>query len=385
MEFVLKQDGARSVRDQPVVSPAFSVFLDLLRFVAALLVVVGHLTQPYFSKGWPNLTGMAFSMVAVFFVLSGFVIRYAVDKKPGSASSYFISRFARVYSVLVPAVILTVLLDTFTRYMHPDFYNFRFYDATTNLGWRVLAVLFFVNQSYGHDIALMSNSPIWSMGYEVPYYIVFGLFFYIASPWRWLLIGLFALFLGPNIFVLFPLWLSGCWLYLRLKKCRQSAACGLVALLLLLATGAWWLTAPPLIIVLPEQWQWLEWIWRGRSSQFPSFYIAGVLTLLGIVSVWHLQGILTRLLIGVSKPVKWLAGGSFSLYLYHFPLLVMVRAMAPYDKTDALAKIAVFGFVVICSYILAQYTERRKDCWARGFIALWRIMVNKCGNRPLFK
>ena len=373
----VERSEAHSGNGPSIVSPAFSVFLDLLRFVAALLVVAGHLTQPYFSKGWPNLVGMAYSMVAVFFVLSGFVIRYTADTKPPSASLYFISRFARVYSVLIPAVIFTVVLDSFTRYMHPDFYNFRFYDATTHLFWRIVAVLFFVNQSYGHDIALMSNSPIWSMGYEVPYYIVFGLFFYVANPWRWLLIAVFAALQGPNIFVLFPLWLSGCWLYLWCKYCQQSTAYGLSALLLLALVGSWWLVAPPVNIALPESWQWLEVIWRGRSLQFPSFYMAGVLTILGLVSAWHLQSLFTGLLIKMSKPIKWLAGGSFSLYLYHFPLLVMVRAMVPYDKTDALSKIAVFIFVVICSYALAQITERRKDDWVRGIAATWRIVADK--------
>ena len=50
----------------------------------------------------------------VFFVLSGYVIASTVERKRElgiTLNSYYLDRFSRIYSVLIPAIILTVLLD----------------------------------------------------------------------------------------------------------------------------------------------------------------------------------------------------------------------------------------------------------------------------------
>ncbi|HEY6412205.1 MAG TPA: hypothetical protein VIX42_00870 [Edaphobacter sp.] len=48
--------------------------LDVIRVAAAAMVAAAHLTQNYFSEGLPDLTFLARVSVAIFFVLSGFVI-----------------------------------------------------------------------------------------------------------------------------------------------------------------------------------------------------------------------------------------------------------------------------------------------------------------------
>ncbi|HQQ62024.1 MAG TPA: acyltransferase [Pseudomonadales bacterium] len=358
--------------------PAFSVLLDLLRFLAALLVVVGHLTQSYFSRGWPNLTSLSFNMVAVFFVLSGFVIRYTVDRKPFAPADYFIHRLARIYSVLIPAVLFTLCADSLARFANPNFYNFHFYEASTQLWMRTGAVLFFVNEAYGHDITLMSNSPIWSLGYEVPYYLAFGIFFYLRGFWRWALLSVLAGILGPNIFVLFPLWLAGCGIYTLTQKKMPCARTG-AWLLLLLAAEFVLLPLFPAINTqsLPENWQWLGSVWSGRSQQFPSFYVAGILTITGILAAYHLHDCYAHYLLKVRQPVKALASTSFSLYLYHFPCLVLLRALFAYDKTDTLSKLAVLLCVILACYGLAQITEKKKDAWVKFLSSVWHWLTHK--------
>lgn len=49
--------------------------------------------------------------VDAFFVLSGFVIAHVSAVKERDARTYFISRAARIYSVAIPAIILTSILD----------------------------------------------------------------------------------------------------------------------------------------------------------------------------------------------------------------------------------------------------------------------------------
>ena len=51
----------------------------------------------------------------VFFVLSGFVIAYVSEQKEHTLREYSISRLARLWSVAVPALILTIALDQLGR------------------------------------------------------------------------------------------------------------------------------------------------------------------------------------------------------------------------------------------------------------------------------
>jgi hypothetical protein len=52
-----------------------SVFLDLIRFAAAVIVFWSHITQARFSTGFSTQGTAGHMAVCVFFVLSGFVIR----------------------------------------------------------------------------------------------------------------------------------------------------------------------------------------------------------------------------------------------------------------------------------------------------------------------
>ena len=101
---------------------AESLLLDVIRISAAALVAVGHITQPYFSTGWPDLTFLAEGFVAVFFVLSGFVIRYVTCRRRGTFESYSKDRASRIYSVVIPALLVTVIADSIARHVNPAFY-----------------------------------------------------------------------------------------------------------------------------------------------------------------------------------------------------------------------------------------------------------------------
>ena len=61
--------------------------LQLLRFIAAMLIVSVHLNFEFGHIG-----------VDIFFVLSGFIIAYVTDKK---TQSFFINRLIRIYTILL--------------------------------------------------------------------------------------------------------------------------------------------------------------------------------------------------------------------------------------------------------------------------------------------
>src|ERR1700747_3142312 len=98
-----------------------SLYLDLLRFAAAVCVVVSHLSWGPFGGRWLwRLQPIGFDAVLVFFVLSGFVVAYAAETKDASVTDYALSRLSRLYSVVLPALILTVVLATVGSTLNPE-------------------------------------------------------------------------------------------------------------------------------------------------------------------------------------------------------------------------------------------------------------------------
>src|SRR6478609_5001320 len=94
------------------VPPVTSLVLDIARFVLALSVALGHWTQGYFQETWPDLTNGAIAAVGGFFVLSGYTIRLLTPAEQSfSGVNFFVERLSRLWSVALPALLLTVVLD----------------------------------------------------------------------------------------------------------------------------------------------------------------------------------------------------------------------------------------------------------------------------------
>lgn len=92
-----------------------SLYLDALRIFAALAVFLSHLKRDSLSAGNPAIAFMAqFGQegVALFFVISGVVIAYVAKHRERDLRSYLIARLGRLWSVMLPALILTIVLDT---------------------------------------------------------------------------------------------------------------------------------------------------------------------------------------------------------------------------------------------------------------------------------
>ena len=145
--------------------------LEALRGLAAMYVVVHHtLPSRYYIEGWNIATINRFGQEAVllFFILSGFVIRYAFAKHPGqSFRDYFRRRFLRIYVPLAAVLALGYLA--------------RSYDAGQWIDPRPTQLL--GNLAMLQDYAdvkpnvpvgtYLGNDPLWSLAYEWWFYMLF--------------------------------------------------------------------------------------------------------------------------------------------------------------------------------------------------------------------
>src|SRR6266581_2543938 len=103
---------------------ALSLYLDALRFAAALTVFLSHWTAARYSGGqfW-RLTSYGRIAVLVFFVLSVFVIAWVAETRERTFKEYALSRSARLYSVIIPAFIITAVLDAIGMAIDPGLYQ----------------------------------------------------------------------------------------------------------------------------------------------------------------------------------------------------------------------------------------------------------------------
>jgi len=116
------------------------VFLNLIRFIACELVVVDHfltryqpvLTEPLFRFG-STIGGTA---VLLFFALSGLLISYSLHNKLDNSEyrfrNFFVDRFSRIYSGLLPALLL---------------------------GTIIAVTIYFTNNGYFMDLCSMQSTP----------------------------------------------------------------------------------------------------------------------------------------------------------------------------------------------------------------------------------
>lgn len=347
----------------------FSIYLDIVRFTAAFLVFLDHACGQRISGGlFYQFAGFGPEAVVIFFVLSGYVIAYVTTSKETTATVYTIARASRMYSVVVPALILTFFFDYIGRSTKIDLYSSAYHYPTDGMGWQFISAVLFIHQIWNVDSVPGSNWSFWTLGYEVWYYVIFGLFMFTSQSLRLLCILLAILFCGPTITAMFPLWLLG----VACQRLNARTKVSLLAAFILLSGS---------IIV----WAGYEW-WSARygrltyatgdlitRSQLPQDYLIATLFALHLIGFNGLTHMFQPMLKTVVGPVRWLAGNTFTLYLMHEPLLRMLASVTPWPTTDWRSRILVLGGTLLAVAVIAYGTERRKQEWRRAFEYLFHL------------
>jgi peptidoglycan/LPS O-acetylase OafA/YrhL len=170
------------IGETKAVTNTATVYLDIIRILASQMVVLGHGVRfngifPYMGPpSFPYIQKMA---VVIFFFLSGFLITTSVIKKTRirefSFLEYFCERFARIYSAVIPCLLLILIFDFFFQILMPDTYG---YYESFNI--KTLLGNLFMLQNYPHlfNIASFGSArPLWTLAIEWWIYMLFGLLF----------------------------------------------------------------------------------------------------------------------------------------------------------------------------------------------------------------
>lgn len=383
----------------------FSVHLDLIRFLAASVVFLSHACKPGFADGVvPNLVAQGTDAVTVFFVLSGLVVAYVAETKDATFADYLVSRLARLWSVGIPAMLLSAAFfaignthdpGLYTRTIIPDigaehlstlhtgaaFHALRWLHlqaialAQSGAIARFLICGLFLNESWGLSVIAFHNPPYWSLGYEFWYYILFGCCIYLRGWRRVAAAGLGAVIAGPKILLLMPIWLMGVALYhartIRSRRLAVAMAVSPVPLYLLLAASGMFAELTALDRYIPCAWLW--------SSDCLRKYLVASLVCLGLAGLKSLAG--PDVPPAATRLIRFLASRTLSLYLFHLPLMCVVSALLPAGMPPVARGVTIMASTLGAVFCLAVITEDQRGAWRAALNAARAWAMRGRGDR----
>jgi peptidoglycan/LPS O-acetylase OafA/YrhL len=350
----------------------FSVYLDLVRFLAALAVVLMHMRQFRLvdMPGADHLTLLGREAVMAFFVLSGFVIAYTTQTRRPSALDYTIARAARIYSVALPVLLLGFLCAAVIGSIP--------HVPGMDAGYQVTKAWFYIpfHLAFMGDLWRMAEyppwlGPWWSLNYEVWYYVLFGVACYVRRSWRLPAVVLVLAVMGYKLWLLLPVWLAGVALYhwqTRYRLGTTVARAGwLLSMVLLVAYEACGVEET---LRATGRASWLgQHLALGNADRFLADYVFGLIVFLNFACARFAD--FTGLL-RVARPIRLFAAYTLTLYLSHALVLIGWPALYAHDPSSLADLLALSAAVVLATALLGQLTEQRKNAFRRLFEQLAR-------------
>ncbi|MDE8758616.1 MULTISPECIES: acyltransferase family protein [Rhizobium] len=251
-----------------------------------------------------HLVSMGSEAVGLFFALSGFLMAHLYGSRPVTRENvldFLVSRFARIYPVYLVAVLLVAILSSI---QDLDFVQ------------PITGGTDFVR----HVLLLGSSGVFWSIPPEIQFYLLFPILWLCLSRpnrYRGLIAGFAAVVVvdgllalpGPGILLVskLPYFLFGALagaLHAFSDRWRPSALTGILTLLLL---GVFFTYRHVLPNFSPEFW--------GLQSAAAAAVIVALVARQPPIAAHVLA----------AAPVRFFGAISFSLYLFHVPIMFLVH------------------------------------------------------------
>ena len=324
-----------------------------MRALAVGLVVLNHAGVPWLSGGYIG--------VDVFFVISGFLITQLLIDEAGEHSSIDLRNFwARRARRILPMSILVTLATVIAGLFMLEPGKVRDLSAVGlgALGFCTNIVLFFRTSDYLSGVTAPSSlRHFWSLAVEEQFYllwplVVFGALKYGKVNWKKWLIGAGALAGVASLItsILITKGHPGAGYYLPYSRFWEISAGALLALAgsrfdkipnMARAVGGW----IGLIAIITSA------VIFSESTVFPGYaaLLPVVATVLVLVAGSAKFGPVSLLSL---EPMQSLGARSYSLYLWHWPLLVLIEAR--FGTPSAWGK----AWIVVAALVLSAISYR---------------------------
>jgi len=376
-----------------------SIYIDILRIIAASAVFLYHFGSleidgkhifafDSFEKKTHLNYFSAHYFVILFFVLSGFLITMSASRPNVTLKSFLIARLGRLYSVLIPALFFSVLLAFFL--VKFQVFNTTSIQNNTNIFQRIILNLTFLTQSWSLNATPPLNGPFWSVSYEFMYYLLIASFLLIKGNIRFLFLAFFIFISGLKVMLLFPCWLMGCLLYYLFSKSSYLNS-KLSILLFLISTLFLFFTIVGKI-QLPFHKKDGDHEFYGTYLYFSWNYLSDfIFSILVTVNIYAFFGMSTLFLkfsktnifLAFQKIISIISNCTFTLYLFHVPLLFLIFSIFSYDNKNGYHQLGLICSVIISVYFIAKSTEWKVLFW-RDKIEMLVEQINQKSNRFIY-
>lgn len=167
--------------------------LTFTRFIAAIAIVIFHFGTDVFPFNHVLVASIfrsSYAGVSYFYILSGFVMIIAYNKRAGvgiDKFQYYKNRFARVYPVYLLALLLIIVFYIIDKRIFTG----------TEIGLSVFAL-----QAWITPYPLSLNTPAWSVSVEILFYILFPFLFdkvYHTISLKKITVGVFLFWLITQV------------------------------------------------------------------------------------------------------------------------------------------------------------------------------------------
>ncbi len=326
--------------------------IDGLRAIAVLSILLFHLGIEQLSGGFVG--------VDIFFVISGYLITSIIIREINQGvftlAGFYERRLRRILPALIIVVLVSVLIGAFL-------FNASQY---VDLGWSAFAtalfssnIFFFLKSGYFDSASeLQPLLHTWSLGVEEQFYIFFPIFLLLvckkssnaALPW---IIGITILSFGASLyflkdsteaaFYLFPLraWELLLGAIIGLNRLPVVKSESIRNLLTITGLGMIFYT---IFSIIPKR------DFPGLVAAIPTIGTAMIIYA-GIGG----DSLVSRLL--SLKPIVFIGLISYSLYLWHWPLIVYAKLYAITELTLP-QSVVVLILVLGLSILTWRYVER---------------------------
>ncbi|CCH18873.1 acyltransferase family protein [Micromonospora lupini] len=350
---------------RPVSPRSFRGDIEGLRAVAVLLVLLGHAGVPHLPAGFVG--------VDVFFVISGFLITglllEELDQRGRlSLAAFYARRAKRLLPAAATVLVATLVLTYF--FLPRGRWSTTAWDVVASacyaMNWRM------AGQSV--DYVAANSAPsiaqhFWSLAVEEQFYLVWPLLL-LALGWfarrrgrghRGLyLLGLALIAIPSFAWALYVSPTDPSAYYVTTTRMWELALGGAVAVTAARSSRS------PRLVAVPLAWAGLlavgaSAVLIGSTAGFPGYAALGpTLGTAAVIAFGPAAGRAGPALLLGRQPLRYVGGISYSLYLWHWPVLIAAQAQfGDLGVGAALAVVAVSAIPAALTYHLVENPVRR--------------------------
>jgi peptidoglycan/LPS O-acetylase OafA/YrhL len=350
--------------------PRLSVYIDSLRILASLLVMVSHYPLTIWLLKTLTERNYAYDAVAVFFVLSGYVISYASETFEKSLKSFVTNRAARILPVAISAIVFSLVA-----FYICTFSKINAFGPTSWLvdwQWTLIQSVTFTNQVWSSNLMPFSNGAYWSLVFEVWCYAFYAAIVYARGWTRVSILVLLAIILGPKQILILPMWLFGSAAY-HLRN-RFNFEKFVLWLMLVLPVASYF----PIRLILSDDW---SYAYAGRVVEsMVGFGLDGaanfgwgyILSLMVAVHLYAFGKLSSGKEIDPNNfCVRWvrkLSSYTFTLYLFHLPVIKLILSAFAIEAVDfsIYYRVPVYIGMFAIIFMIGNVVEQKKSMY-RGW------------------